>query len=324
MRYLLLMLLVFTITSCGEESDDNNGSDLPDWDYANVVDENDESVQQDEEVDKTEVPDKDSGSETVDKGGSDSDVIPLPKCGNSAVDEEEFCDTIPVDCMQLNTYLQGIAYCKDSCKGYDLSTCAIKHDDGPLGVIHVDFKTDYILDVNKVGDPVYAEQGIQHLDTILGVFRDKTPIPTLEADDVWSYAVNMPAGAKSQTWIKQFAWKAGKPVYPRVEIEFSPGPLKQNKYYKVNIFTTGGFLDGFLDLVRFRVIDFVNGKECVMAMASTGEVYVEFAWQDNPVEGGKIIVKANDIDFYRPDEMPNLDEDNPEVPAEVLKYPKCP
>ena len=320
MRYLLLIFLALALIGCGEESEDT-GDNLPDWDYSGVVPDEDTQQQVDESADN-ETADKDAGQEVIDNATPDNDVAQLPQCGNSAVNEDEFCDTIPVDCKQLNGNLQGIAYCKDSCKGYDLSTCSVQHDDA-LGMIHVNFHTEYILDVNKVGDPTYAEQGIQHLETIEGVFRDGSPIPPADADDTWGYAVNIPAGGKSQTWIKQFSWKAGKPAYPRVEIEFSPGPLKQDKYYTVNSITTG-FFDGFLNLVRFRVIDYANGGECVYAMAYNGSVYVEKAWQDNPTEGGKITVMANNIDFYRPDEMPNLDENNPEVPPEVLKYPKCP
>lgn len=322
MRYLLFILLFVVIIGCGEEKEDDNTNDLPDWDYANVVDGNDEGSSVDEEVDRTETPDKDSGYETPDYGTPDSDVIPLPQCGNSTVDKDEYCDTIPVDCKQLNTDLQGIAYCKNTCKGYDLSTCNIALGNA-LGVINVRFKTEYILDGTRTNDPTYTEQGILHLDTILGVFRDKSPIPPAEADDTWSYAINLAAGGGSQTWIKQFAWKAGEPAYPRVEIEFSPGPLVQGKEYTINSITTG-FFDGFLNLVRLRVINTSGGNECVEGMAFSGSVYVEYAWQDNPVEGGKITVNANDIEFYHPDEMPNLDEDNPEIPPEVLKYPICP
>ncbi len=322
MRYFLFGISFLLILSCGEEQTEETNN-LPDWDYANVVD--GDTYTTDKDSHETEKPDKDTPHEVLPDNTPDEDSIPLPQCGNNKVDENEFCDTIPVDCKQLNVSLSGIAYCKDTCKGYDMKTCKIALGDA-LGQLHVRFHTNYILDGNRVGDSTYREQGTQHVDTILGVFNDKRTIPPAEADDTWSIALTTPASnGATQTWIKQYSWKGTDPVYPRVEIEFSPGPLQTDKEYKVNAFTTGtGFIDGFLKLVRLRVIDFVNGQECVLAMASSGEVRVEEAWQNNPVEGGHLVVNANDIDFYRPDEMPNLDENNPEVPPEVLKYPKCP
>lgn len=78
-------------------------------------------------------------------------------------------------------------------------------------------------------------------------------------------------------------------------------------------------------MVRVRLIGSDGGTPCISAIGYSGKVTVTDAWQDNPVEGGRLAINSLDIEFYPPDELPNLqaDEDNP-VPAGILVYPVCP
>lgn len=329
--FLIFFFSIFFV-SCGSDEPEDL-SDVPDWDYSNAVtgdEDEEETVENQDVATQDEVAAADENQTTNDNEISD-DGTEIPECGNGVVDYNERCDgTTPTICDKLNPSLNddGIVTCAFNCQFYDMQQCEIKSD--AWGIINLRFKTNFIMDSAKSGDPAYFEKGSVPYAAFNGIYGDtKTYIP--ELGDIVSYSETSSytgtfGGVKRQLFVKQNPVVSGAVGYPRLELEFAPGAIEKGAEYRINTFQTIDFIDnGIFKLVRFRLIDNQGGSECIMGIGYTGSVYITDVNPENLdlYEGGSVEVVANNIDFYHPTEVPGLDEDNPEVPTDILKYPVC-
>ena len=331
-KFLLVMLslsLLF-IVSCGEEGGDSEQlSDIPDWDYSNVVTD-DEAGDSENPInngnsDPTEPSSDPDDPQPTDPGISDEipdNENPLPQgCGNEKVEYGERCDSAaPTTCSNLNSNMTGVTKCLPDCTAYDMSTC----DKKVWGVLNVRFATKFIMDNAKIGDPSYFAQGTLPYAAFNGLYGDTIKyFPT--DNQIISYAVTdyytgTLGSKKRQLFVKQDP--AGG--YPRHELEFSPGTIKSDAEYRINAVKIFDLVDNLLKLVRYRLVDRQNGQECIMGIGYTGSVFITSVYPENAdlYDGGSVEIVANNVEFYYPTEVPGLDEETT-VPEEVLKYPLC-
>ena len=336
MKKFLLFLLFFSlffIVSCGADdaSDNEELSDIPDWDYSNVVSD-DEAEDSAAPTDSTEPDITDSAADpgyqdpTNDPGTSDEmpdNENALPEgCGNETVEYGERCDSAaPITCSNLNSNMSGATKCLPDCTAFDMSTCAKK----VWGVLNVRFFTRFIMDNAKTGDPNYFAQGTLPYSAFNGLYGDTTKFFPQSGDFSVSFAVTDnytgTFGAnKRQLFVKQNPASG----YPRHELEFAPGTIKSGAEYKINAVSLFDLVDNLLKLVRYRLVDKQNGQECIMGIGYSGSVFITSVYPENAdlYEGGSVEIVANNVDFYYPTEVPGLDEETT-VPEEVLKYPLC-
>lgn len=335
-KTVFIFFILISSISCGSNDLKEDLSDIPDWDYSNAVkgDEDEGAAENDEDTvsvaDNSETSDNsqvNTDNEVSDDGGE------LPECGNGKVDYNERCDgTTPIICDDLNPGLNndGIVTCSFNCQFYDMQQCEIEND--AWGVINLRFKTNFIMDSAKSGDPSYFEKGSVPYAAFNGIYGDnKTYIPDFNAGDVVSYSETADyqgtfGGIKRQLFVRQNHVKNGTAGYPKIELEFAPGGIKKDSEYRINTFSLiDDFVDNLLKVVRFRLIENQNGTDCIMGIGYTGSVFINSVEPENLdlFEGGSIEIVAKNIDFYHPSEVPGLDEENPEVPADILKYPVC-
>ena len=329
-KYIFLFCFSLFFYSCSSSDADKYNSDPDvDWDWSNVVtdDESDSGSDNAAINDDTGTNDEqiyDSDTNEVD----DSDNAVFHGCGDEIVDYGERCDTpAPISCSDLNPNITGVAYCSMDCFYYDLNKC--ERSKGFWGEVNFRFETNFILDSAKIADPSYFEKGALPYAAFNGIYGDiKTLIPspgqTVSYTETVSYQGSL-GGIKRQLFIKQNPVIGGGIGYPRMELEFSPGAISNGAEYKINAVTIFDLVDNYLKLVRFRLIEKQNGTECIMGIGYSGSVYITSIFPENAdlFDGGSIEVVSNNIDFYYPTEVPGLDENNPEVPAEILKYPVC-
>jgi len=330
-----MVLNLFFIISCGSEMADNEElSDVPDWDYSNVVSDDeagDTDNYSEDTGDSAAAPDPaDSSADTGDSGYNPgtSDEMPdneneLPQgCGNETVEYGERCDSAaPITCSNLNSNMTGVTKCRPDCVAYDMSTC----DKKAWGVLNVRFATNFIMDNAKIGDQNYFAQGTLPYAAFNGLYGDTLKYFPTTDEMVISFAVTDSytgtlGAQKRQLFVKQNPASG----YPRHELEFSPGTLKTGAEYKINAVKIFDLVDNLLKLVRYRLIDKQNGVECIMGIGYTGSVFITSVYPENAdlYEGGSVEIVANNVDFYYPTEVPGLDEETT-VPEEVLKYPLC-
>ncbi len=327
--FILFTAMGLFILSCSSDGMDESINDIPDWDYSNVVtDDESDSGSDNAAINDDQVTSDEQVADTDSSEVSDSDNAVFHGCGDEIVDYEERCDTpAPISCSDLNPNIVGVAYCSMDCLYYDLSKC--EKSKGFWGAVNFRFETNFILDSAKISDPSYFEKGALPYAAFNGVYGDvKTLIPapgqTVSYTETASYQGSL-GGIKRQLFIKQNPVIGGGIGYPRMELEFSPGAISNGAEYKINAVTIFELADNYLKLVRFRLIEKQNGTECIMGIGYSGSVYITNIFPENAdlFDGGSIEVVSNNIDFYYPTEVPGLDENNPEVPAETLKYPVC-
>ncbi|MBR4531050.1 hypothetical protein IKO70_01405 [bacterium] len=332
--FILLMVLdLFFIVSCGggEAEDTEELSDVPDWDYSNVVSD-EEAGDSEAPVDNGNPEQTEPSSEATDPEQSAdpgiSDEFPdnentLPEgCGNETVEYGERCDSAaPITCSNLNSGMTGATKCLPDCTAFDMSAC----DKKVWGVLNVRFMTKFILDNAKIGDPSYFSQGALPYAAFNGLYGDSTIFFPHSGDSSVSFAVTDnytgTFGAnKRQLFVKQNPANG----YPRHELEFAPGTIKSGAEYKINAVSLFDLVDNLLKLVRYRLVDKQNGQECIMGIGYTGSVFITSVFPENMdlYDGGSVEIVANNVEFYYPTEVPGLDEETT-IPEEVLKYPLC-
>ena len=336
MKKFLIFLLFFSlffIVSCGgdDSSDNEELSDIPDWDYSNVVTD-DEAGDTDAPIDNGDTDVTDTAADTGDTypggdtGASDEfpdNDDPLPQgCGNETVEYGERCDSAaPITCSNLNSNMTGATKCLTDCTAFDMSTC----DKKIWGALNVRFSTKFIMDNAKIGDPAYFAQGALPYSAFNGLYGDKTKFFPQSGDGSVSFAatdnyIGTLGARKRQLFVKQ------NPVsgYPRHELEFAPGTIKSGDEYRINAVSIFDLVDNLLKLVRYRLVDRQNGQECIMGIGYSGSVFITSVYPENAdlYEGGSVEIVANNVDFYYPTEVPGLDEETT-IPEEVLKYPLC-
>ena len=329
----ILFLNLFFIVSCGAEAAQDNEelSDIPDWDYSNVVTD-DEAEDSADPIDNVDSDNSDNSADTADPEPTTDPGIsdefpdaenPLPEgCGNETVEYGERCDSAaPITCSNLNSNMTGATKCLPDCTAFDMSTC----DKKVWGVLNVRFMTKFILDKAKIGDPSYLAQGTLPYAAFNGLYGDSLQYFPKNGDSSVSFAVTDnytgTFGAnKRQLFVKQSPSNG----YPRHELEFAPGTIKSGAEYKINAVSLFDLVDNLLKLVRYRLIDKQNGQECIMGIGYSGSVFITSVYPENAdlYEGGSVEIVANNVDFYYPTEVPGLDEETT-VPEEVLKYPLC-
>lgn len=306
---------------------EGSGPDI-DWDWSNVVTDDENNTGNDNSsTDENVSVNDESVSDSDTQETPDSDEAVFRGCGDEIVDYNERCDSpAPFGCSDLNPNIEGVAYCSTDCLYYDLSKC--ERSKGFWGAVNFHFKTNFILDTAKIGDPVYFQKGALPYSAFNGIYGDnKTLIPApgqqVSYTETSDYQGSL-GGKKRQLFIKQNVVVGGSVGYPRFELEFSPGAVSDGAEYKINAVTIFDLIDNYLKLVRFRLIEKQNGNECIMGIGYSGSVYITDVFPENAdlYDGGSIEVVSNNIDFYYPTEVPGLDEENP-VPAEILKYPIC-
>ena len=330
----MLSLSLFFIVSCGSENakDSEELSDIPDWDYSNAVTDDEAADTGDsswdasdtdttdtysEEGDSAEPADPGDPAETPDEENPQTQV-----CGNETVEYGERCDSAaPITCSNLNSNMTGATKCLTDCTAFDMSTC----DKKIWGALNVRFSTKFIMDNAKIGDPNYFAQGTLPYSAFNGLYGDQTRFFPQSGDFSVSFAVTDnytgTFGAnKRQLFVKQNPGSG----YPRHELEFSPGTIKNGEEYRINAVSIFDLVDNLLKLVRYRLIDRQNGQECIMGIGYSGSVFITSVYPENAdlYEGGSIEIVANNVDFYYPTEIPGLDEETT-VPEEILKYPLC-
>ncbi len=315
MRIVTLVGAIAWFVSC-EQKDPEEVADLPEWDYGtpDTFHQPDTGGEEepDEAFDTVPLPD-------------DAPVLPddtTPVCGNGFTEQGERCDFAPSDCAKVNTGLTGITTCKPDCSGWRMGECTKKTD--VWGVVSLDFYTDYILDDSRINDPVYREQGLQRYDAFYGMYGSDNPIPATDAAETWAAASTVPAGnGLYSTFVRQHSFAGGSEIFPYLEIEFPPGPILLEDY-SVNSTDTIFFNKR---LVRFRLVGWSGGGPCIVAMGFWGTVQVNQAWQNNPVEGGRLALVSTMIEFYPPRELPFLSleegEPLPDDLLSIMKYPEC-
>ena len=331
----LVCLSMFVLVSCGEESggDPEQLSDIPDWDYSNVVtdDENNDPGNPSENNDSGASDPSDFQTDTEEIQPDESNISdeqpdnenPIPQgCGNETVEYGERCDSAaPITCSNLNPNMTGATQCLTDCTAFDMSRC----DKKVWGVLNVRFFTKFILDNAKISDSNYFAQGALPYSAFNGLYGDSTRIFPVLGDGSLSFAVTDNytgtfGGNKRQLFVKQNPASG----YPRHELEFAPGTIKSGAEYRINAVSLFDLVDNLLKLVRYRLVDKQNGQECIMGIGYSGSVFITSVFPENAdlYEGGSIEIVANDVEFYHPDEVPGLDEETT-VPEEVLKYPVC-
>ncbi len=314
--------------SCSDDTYDEKVSDIPDWDYSEAVTDSGETGN---DSDPGDSGDSSHDSDPSDTGYDDStedpdeETHPGEYCGNRKVDKAtELCDTYPIDCKELSVHFRntGSALCEPDCKKYDLSLC--EKMETRFGATNVSFRTEYILDYGKIESDIESlgTLGIQPYPAFIGLFDPDNTLPPEEAVISQAFAATKP-GRKNpslrQTFVYQFSFNAaGDPVSPVVELEFPEGAIVKEEY-QINTFD----IMGLFPMARFRLLKLQGDSYCVLAMGYSGNIKIKEAWQDNPVEGGTLEIFSNDVDFYPPDELPNLSENYDEVPEEILFYPEC-
>ena len=326
----ILFMSLFFLVSCGSgETDTEELSDIPDWDYSNAVSD-DEAENPADPTDNGSDP-ADPTEDPVDPQPTDpgiSDEIPdnenpLPEgCGNETVEYGERCDSAaPITCSNLNSAMTGATRCLPDCTAFDMSTC----DKKAWGVLNVRFMTKFILDNAKTGDSSYFSQGALPYAAFNGLYGDSIRFFPQSGDGSVSFAVTDnytgTFGAnKRQLFVKQNPANG----YPRHELEFAPGTIKSGAEYKINAVKIFDLVDNLLKLVRYRLVDRQNGQECIMGIGYTGSVFITSVYPENAdlYDGGSVEIVANNVEFYYPTEVPGLDEETT-VPEEVLKYPLC-
>ena len=330
--FLLFSGLVLMISCGGETAKDTEElSDIPDWDYSNVVTD-DEAGDTDAPIDSGDTDVTDTSADTGDTypGGDsgtpeetpDAETEPVQICGNETVEYGERCDSIvATTCSNLNPNLSGAAKCREDCTAFDMSKC----DKKIWGALNVRFSTKFIMDNAKIGDPSYFAQGALPYAAFNGLYGDSKQYFPKNGEAASSFAVTDnytgTFGAnKRQLFVKQSPASG----YPRHELEFAPGTIKSGAEYKVNAVSLFDMVDNLLKLVRYRLVDRQNGTECIMGIGYSGSVNVTSVYPENAdlYEGGSIEISANNVDFYYPTEIPGIDEETA-VPEEVLKYPLC-
>ena len=336
----LLCLSMFILTSCG---DGNGGdpeviSDAPeDWDFSSVVDdENNDTDNNSEDTGDSGGSNNSDPSDSSDDSGDDqsgnSDVSdnqgnsdnnenqPKQGCGDGKVDYDERCDsTAPMTCSSLNPNMTGATACLTDCKAYDMSKCGKK----VWGVLNISFKTNYIMNIAKLGDPSYFAQNALPYSAFNGLYGEPTKMFPIFGDGSVSFAVirnytNSIGMTQPQLIVKQNP-AAG---YPRHELEFSPGAVKAGGDYSINAVDIFDLINGLLKIVRYRLIENQNGTECIMGIAQTGTVKINSA-SDNLQEGGSVEIVAKNVDFYYPTEIPGRNYEEDPLSDEVLGYPLC-
>lgn len=353
--FFFVCLSLFVFVSCG---DGNGGdpeviSDAPDddWDFSNVVSDdenNDENNGLDDTGDSGVSDDSDPSDSSADSGDDQSgnsgisddqgnhggnENPPTKGCGDGKIDDNERCDSeAPVACSTLNPYMDNLTKCLSDCTAYDMSGCVKK----AWGVVNISFRTNFIMDNAKIGDPNYFAQGSLPYSAFNGIYGDdKNIFPAVSegeekvsVDGSVSFAVtdnykNSIGMNKRQLVIKQNPASG----YPRHELEFAPGGLKKGSDYRIEAVQTYDLIDEMvLKLVRYRLIEKQDNGECIMGIGYSGTVRINSIEPENAdlYEGGKIEVVVNDLDFYHPDEIPGRDyEKQGPLPDEVLKYPLC-
>ncbi|MBP5591511.1 hypothetical protein J6Y50_06645 [bacterium] len=329
---LLMVLSLFFIVSCGAEAakDNEELSDIPDWDYSNVVND-DEETDSAAPIDNTDSDNSNDPADTADPEPSDPGISdefpdaenPLPEgCGNETVEYGERCDSAaPITCSNLNSNMSGPTKCLPDCTAFDMSSC----DKKVWGVLNVRFSTKFILDNAKIGDTNYFAQGTLPYSAFNGLYGDSLQYFPKNGDSSVSFAVTDnytgTFGAnKRQLFVKQNPANG----YPRHELEFAPGTIKSGAEYKINAVSLFDLVDNLLKLVRYRLVDRQNGQECIMGIGYSGSVFITSVYPENAdlYEGGSVEIVANNVDFYYPTEVPGLDEETT-VPEEILKYPLC-
>ena len=333
-KFLLFMLFMslFFFISCGSgETDTEELSDIPDWDYSNVVSDEEEANDSEAPVDNWNSDPAEPSSEAADPQPTDPGISddhqdnenPIPQgCGNETVEYGERCDSLaPITCSNLNSNMIGVTKCLTDCTAFDMSTC----DKKVWGVLNVRFMTKFILDNAKIGDQSYFSQGALPYAAFNGLYGDSTVFFPQSGDGSVSYAVTDNytgtfGGNKRQLFVKQNPANG----YPRHELEFAPGTLKSGAEYTINAVKIFDLVDNLLKLVRYRLIDRQNGQECIMGIGYTGSVAINSVYPENAdlYEGGSVEIVANNVEFYYPTEVPGLDEETT-IPEEVLKYPLC-
>lgn len=332
--YIFFPVLFFLLIniSCTSDGLKEDFSDIPDWDYSNVV--TDEPSGNQDDNDSEETPDNSNSTDPADENISTGDQEEttddggtIQGCGNEKVEYEERCDsTVPLTCSSLNPNMSGVTYCMNNCQGYDMQSCG--RSDKSWGLLNLRFLSNFILDEAKIGDYSYFSKGALPYAAFNGVYGDTVTIfPTIGENVSFAVTNNYKGtlgGNKRQLTIKQNA-VAGGIGYPRHELEFSPGTISKGSEYRINAVTVFDLADNLLKLVRYRLIEKKDGVECIMGIGYSGTVYINNIVPDNAdlFDGGIIEVVANNVDFFHPSEFPGLDEENPEVPAEILKYPVC-
>jgi len=314
--WIIAAVLAALLFSC-EKKDDEDVGDLPEWDYGTP-----DSYQQTDTGADEEYPDE--GSDTTEIA---DDATPLPddvafSCGNGFVEKGERCDFAPSDCAKLNPGLTGIATCKQDCSGWHMGEC--EKNTGVWGVVTLDFYTEYILDDSRINDPIYREQGLQRYDAFYGMYGGDQPLPAAAAAETWAAASTVPAGGGLySTFVRQHSFMNGSEIFPYLEVEFPPGPITLDDY-SVNSTDTIFFNKR---MVRFRIVGWSGNAPCIVAMGSWGTVHVNQAWQNNPIEGGRLALVAETMEFYPPRELPNLAiEEGDPLPddlLQIMKYPEC-
>lgn len=337
----LISLCLFVLISCGEESetktgDDSANEDLPEWDFSNVVTDDENTDNDNISADTEDTGNTDSSDSAADSGdtssGSDTGIsdempdneTPLPQgCGNSTIEYNERCDSKdPQTCSGLNENMTGVTKCLPDCTAFDMSTCGKK----TWGVLNVRFFTKFILNNAKIGDSSYFAQGILPYSAFNGLYGDSIQFFPQVGDNSRTFAVtdnySGTLGIKHrQLFVKQNPASG----YPRHELEFSPGTIKSGAEYRINAVKIFDLVDNLLKLVRYRLIDKQNGQECILGIGYSGVVFITSVFPENEelYDGGSVEIVANDVEFYYPTEVPGLDEETT-VPEEVLKYPVCP
>ena len=294
-------LSLFFIVSCDSESSKN--ADVTDYS---------------EDTGDTEPTATGDTAETT-----DDETQPTQVCGNETVEYGERCDSIvATTCSNLNLNMSGTTKCLTDCTAFDMSTCEKK----VWGTLNIRFSTKFIMDNAKIGDPEYFSQGALSYSAFNGLYGDSNQYFPKTSDSSVSFAVTdnytSTFGAnKRQLFIKQIPASG----YPRHELEFAPETIKSGEEYRINAVSPFDSVDNNLfKLVRYRLVDSQNGTECIMGIGYSGSVSIASVFPENfdLYEGGSIEIVTNNVDFYYPAEIPEVDEKTA-VPEEILKYPLC-
>lgn len=323
MKYLIfLSTLFFLMTgfSCSNDELPEDFSEVPDWDYSNAV--GDEASEMPDEESAAEVPDESANkekpdgtsSEEGDKKEEDEEDEETPRCGNGKVEYEERCDnpSHPIECSGLNPSMKGITTCMESCQGYDMQGCG--REGKAWGLLNLRLLSNFILDEAKTGDYSYFSKGALPYAAFNGVYGDIAKAFPREDEINASFAVTAnyqgTFANKRQLYIRQNPVISGKIGYPRHELEFSPGTISTGSEYRINAITLFDIVDNLLKLVRYRLIENINGSECIMGVGYSGTVFINNVYPNNAdlFDGGSVEVVANNVDFYHPSEFPGLDE----------------
>ena len=328
-NFLLMVIMSF---SCSTDELKEDLSDIPDWDYSNAVGDDEAAGDNNSATDKEATDNIVSQPDESEYSDDDQNTTPddpqgIEGCGNEKVEYEERCDSkTPLACSSLNPSMDGITYCLNNCEGYDMLSC--DRTGKSWGLLNLRFETKFILDEAKIGDFSYFSKGALPYAAFNGIYGDaKNVFPSVDNNVSFAVTTNYKGTftTKRQLFIKQNHVSGGVIGYPRHELEFSPGTIKKGSEYRINGITLFDLVDNLLKLVRYRLIDNQGGTDCIMGIGYSGTVFVNNVVPDNAdlFDGGIIEVVASNVDFYHPDDFPGLNEENPQVPEEVLKYPVC-